>query len=243
MVSFESAPAGAEGPGLGTNANTVTPFAPSGRSREGFKAARRQRFERRATSSRWLVDATVAEHGAEHFAAMAPRPATCGWAAGSHVGVHKSATGPARYSDVQSCGSVWGCPCCGAIIRTRRSEEVQQAASWWEAEGGGYTADPQWWRMEFTAPSGAVTLDQLPGTADEALADAGLETADDVDLTAWGTGAWSAWDNQGASVLAYDLKGSTVILQGRDVATLETVQHARDGFSADAHGVSGRRAA
>jgi hypothetical protein len=93
----------------------------------------------------------------------------------------------------------------------------------WEAEGGGYTADPQWWRMEFTAPSGAVTLDQLPGTADEALADAGLETADDVDLTAWGTGAWSAWDNQGASVLAYDLKGSTVILQGRDVATLRAL--------------------
>jgi NADH dehydrogenase len=33
------------------------------------------------------------------------------------------------------------------------------------------------------------------------------------------------------------------LLLGRDVATLETVQHARDGFSADARAVVGRRAA
>jgi hypothetical protein len=90
----------------------------------------------------------------------------------------------------------------------------------WETVGGGYVRDPQWWRMEFTAPTGDVTLDQLPGTAADALADADLTAADDVDLSAWGTGDWSAWDNQGAAVLAYDLKGSTVILQGPDGETL-----------------------
>jgi hypothetical protein len=91
----------------------------------------------------------------------------------------------------------------------------------WTTIGGGYRADPQWWRMEFTAPSGDVVLDQLPGTADEALADKpDLTAVDDVDLSDWGTGAWSAWDHQGATVLAYDLKGSTVVLQGPDLETV-----------------------
>jgi hypothetical protein len=91
----------------------------------------------------------------------------------------------------------------------------------WTTVGGGYQPDPQWWRMEFTAPSGEVVLDQLPGTAEEALGKmSGLTPADDVDLSDWGTGAWSAWDHDGASVLAYDLKGSTVVLQGPDLETV-----------------------
>lgn len=85
----------------------------------------------------------------------------------------------------------------------------------WTAVGGGYRADPQWWRMEFTSPTGDVTLDQLPGTAEDALADAsGLEAADDVDLSDYGTGTWSVWQQDGLDVLALDLKGSTVVLQG-----------------------------
>ena len=87
--------------------------------------------------------------------------------------------------------------------------------------GGGYQADPQWWRMEFTAPTGDVVLDQMPGTSDDVLADQpGLTATDDVDLSAWGTGAWSAWDHDGAVVLAHDLKGSTVVLQGPDLETV-----------------------
>ena len=90
----------------------------------------------------------------------------------------------------------------------------------WKTVGGGYTKDPQWWRMEFTAPTGDVTLDQLPGTAEEALADQDLKAAEAVDLSEWGTGEWSAWDHRGATVLTYDLKGSTVVLQGPDVETV-----------------------
>lgn len=94
----------------------------------------------------------------------------------------------------------------------------------WTTVGGGYRRDPQWWRMEFTAPSGDVVLDQLPGTSDEVLGDQpDLTTVDDVDLSDWGTGAWSAWDHEGASVLAYDLKGSTVVLQGPDLATVRAL--------------------
>src|SRR5918994_821643 len=91
----------------------------------------------------------------------------------------------------------------------------------WTTVGGGYQPEPQWWRMEFTAPTGDVVLDQLPGTSDEALADQPhLVAADDVDLSAWGTGAWSAWDHDGATVLAHDLKGSTVVIQGPDLETV-----------------------
>jgi len=91
----------------------------------------------------------------------------------------------------------------------------------WTTVGGGYTADPQWWRMEFTAPSGEVTLDQLPGTSKDLLrGQKALSATADVDLTDWGTGPWSAWDHDGATVLAYDLKGSTVVLQGPDTETV-----------------------
>lgn len=93
----------------------------------------------------------------------------------------------------------------------------------WTTEGGGYSPDPQWWRMEFTAPSGDVVLDQLPGTSADALAEADVTEAAGVDLTDWGTGTWSAWDHEGATVLAYDLKGSTVVLQGPDVETVRSL--------------------
>jgi hypothetical protein len=75
--------------------------------------------------------------------------------------------------------------------------------------------------LEFTAPTGDVVLDQLPATSAKALADADLTPADDVDLTDWGTGTWSAWDHEGATVLTHELKGSTVVLQGTDQDTVE----------------------
>lgn len=129
--------AAGRGAALGTNANTVTPFRASKGSSGAFREARRQRFARRSVSSRWLIDATIDEHGREHFAELAPRPATCGWAAGTHVGVHRAEGSPARFSGVQSCASVWGCACCGSLIRSRRAQEVQQAAEWWEKEHQG----------------------------------------------------------------------------------------------------------
>lgn len=91
----------------------------------------------------------------------------------------------------------------------------------WTAAAGGYRAEPQWWHMEFTAPSGDVTLDQFPGTTKAALADQSVATTGDVDLSAWGIGTWSAWDADGATVLTHEVKGSTVVLQGADQETLE----------------------
>ncbi len=107
----------------------------------------------------------------------------------------------------------------------------------WETLGGGYTRDPQWWHMEFTAPTGDVTLDQMPGTAKDVLAGQDLGAGDTVDLSDFGTGEWSAWDHQGATVLTHDLKGSTVVLQGPDVETVrglaESLLPAEDGGEQD----------
>ena len=41
----------------------------------------------------------------------------------------------------------------------------------WTTAGGGYQAEPQWWHMEYTAPTGDVTLDQFPGDTDAVLGD------------------------------------------------------------------------
>jgi hypothetical protein len=91
----------------------------------------------------------------------------------------------------------------------------------WTTAGGGYRPDPQWWHMEFTAPTGDVTLDQFPGTSKDVLADQDLATSGDVDLSAWGIGTWSAWDRDGATVLTRDLKDSTVVLQGAEQDSVE----------------------
>ena len=94
----------------------------------------------------------------------------------------------------------------------------------WTAVGGGYRPNPQWWHMEFTAPTGDVTLDQFPGDTDASLGDQkALATSGEVDLAAWGIGTWSAWDHDGATVLTHELKGSTVVLQGSDQDTVEAL--------------------
>ena len=90
----------------------------------------------------------------------------------------------------------------------------------WTTVGGGYRPDPQWWHMEYTAPSGDVTLDQFPGDTKAVLGDQDLATSGDVDLSAWGIGTWAAWDHDGATVLTHELKGSTVVLQGADQDTV-----------------------
>ncbi|QBX56359.1 hypothetical protein EXE58_13375 [Nocardioides seonyuensis] len=90
----------------------------------------------------------------------------------------------------------------------------------WTVAGGGYHADdPQWWRMELTSPAGPVVLDQLAGETDDVLGEheGSLEPADDVDLSKWGIGTWSQWDNGDLTLLTREVKGSVVVVQGPDV--------------------------
>jgi hypothetical protein len=119
---------------LGTHANTLTPLM-GGRLPKPVRELRELRFARRSRSSAWLMEDAVMSYGREHAVKGAARPATCGWAAGSHVGVHLGAAGAARFSGVQQCASIWACPTCSAVIRHARADEVQQTADWWEGQG------------------------------------------------------------------------------------------------------------
>lgn len=67
------------------------------------------------------------------------RCATCGRlaTAGAGVGLYYDEVHGARYSGLQSCGSVWCCPVCNAKIQTHRMGEIRQALEW--ARDGGYS--------------------------------------------------------------------------------------------------------
>ena len=39
--------------------------------------------------------------------------------------------GVAHFAGLQTCGSIWEDPCCSALIRAARAEEIPQAASAW----------------------------------------------------------------------------------------------------------------
>lgn len=133
--------------GLGTLGNTVTLDRPeTGLDSDSRPTAgrvdpawfkRRLRFERRQISKDWLFEDAREQVDAEHAAYFVAAPARCGWATGSHVGVHHGEKG-ARFSGVQTCSSIWACPTCSPVIRSRRSGEVQQAAAWWVAKHQGY---------------------------------------------------------------------------------------------------------
>lgn len=127
---------------LGNSASSVTPlrrrFSDSRVSRE----LRRLRFARRQQSREWLLDETRELLDGTDLIdkavwLAAPRVAKCGAAAGALVSVHKGETGRARYCGLQSCASVWSCPTCSAVIRSRRADEIQHAADWWEHEQAG----------------------------------------------------------------------------------------------------------
>lgn len=67
------------------------------------------------------------------------RCATCGRAINKAVGVglYWSEEHQARFSGLQSCGSVWCCPICNAKIQAQRLVEVKQALTW--ARDNGYS--------------------------------------------------------------------------------------------------------
>lgn len=44
----------------------------------------------------------------------------------------KEGAARAHYGDLQTCGSVWACPCCSSIISERRCQHVQQSIDVWK---------------------------------------------------------------------------------------------------------------
>lgn len=91
-----------------------------------------------AGESAWQKSDKIEARQADRFAlqrtaaAITPRLriATCLWTAtGQHVEVLRRG-GDARFGGVQTCGSVWGCPCCSARISEVRRQELRELQAW-----------------------------------------------------------------------------------------------------------------
>jgi hypothetical protein len=94
---------------------------------------RRQRWERRAESARFLRPLAVEQ--ASGF--LRPvRPARCAWTLGQSVGIMHDGGRPAGYAGIERCGSIWACPHCSAVIRAGRAAEIEQAVSAHQSTGG-----------------------------------------------------------------------------------------------------------
>lgn len=94
---------------------------------------RRQRWERRAESVRFLRPLAVEQ--ASGF--LRPvRPARCAWTLGQSVGIMHDGGRPAGYAGIERCGSIWACPHCSAVIRAGRAAEIEQAVSAHQSTGG-----------------------------------------------------------------------------------------------------------
>lgn len=70
---------------------------------------------------------------------LLPRVAACGRrvTGGKGVTLVRSVEGVARYTGVQTCGSIWACPVCSAKVRQVRADELQAGLSEHIAAGGG----------------------------------------------------------------------------------------------------------
>lgn len=108
---------------LGNNAKSSSP-----------KAARAQRFQALSQARHWLM-ATASRLGVmpdKHC-----RTAVCRYVRRADmVGVHFSALHQsAHYGNLATCGSVWACPVCCALIQQRRRVEVAAFVDWTYAQG------------------------------------------------------------------------------------------------------------
>lgn len=175
-------PAGADaGQGPWYIANKVS--AP-GKRRSSLSAEsrveRRERYSRRAQSSRWLISEAIAAALPEDVEEVEqgvflnqrtgelfdpgwvrpPRPARCSWRVGSQVSVHGSPEGGARshFSGVERCGSVWSCPVCASVIRPERAREISKAVEGHQAAGGSVVFVTLTLRHQKSDPL-ALTLD------------------------------------------------------------------------------------
>jgi hypothetical protein len=68
------------------------------------------------------------EYGHDFHRTAKCRFVRCG---GQNVEIHlEKQTGAAFYANLTTCGSVWSCPVCAAVIQERRREEIRQGVEW-----------------------------------------------------------------------------------------------------------------
>ena len=98
----------------------------------------------------------------------------------------------------------------------------------WQVESGEFTTDPDWWHLEVSAPAGTVAVDQTRADAAALVSQrvgTDAEPGDDVNLSRFGTGVWSAWSSSTESTtgLVYATKDTTVVVTGPDRASVTTL--------------------
>lgn len=120
----QHAKGGVQPPRLGITAKSISQTAPK-------KMPDTPAQERRATRYRHQRAAASLLPGS--------RTGLCLWAVASmSYGVdviHSTAEDRARFSGLQTCGSVWACPCCSGTVSETRRGELNALLAWARAEG------------------------------------------------------------------------------------------------------------
>lgn len=100
-----------------------------------LRKQRKYRYARRTRSAKFLKPLAVESLDGYK---KPVRVASCGTPIGDVVSIHdcKDSTVPAGFGNVEHCNSIWACPCCGAVIRSERAKEIQQAVAAHQKTGG-----------------------------------------------------------------------------------------------------------
>lgn len=135
LASGEASQSQPDGVALGKNAksvdqtlkNTISVVASDAdwkRASADSQARRTQRLNHQRTAAKLLP---------------ASRTANCLWAVASNAAgvdvIHNIEDARSRFSGVQTCGSVWTCPCCSRTISDGRRQELNDLLSWARANG------------------------------------------------------------------------------------------------------------
>jgi hypothetical protein len=108
------------------------------------------------------------------------------------VGVHVGGPGGAGFSNVQTCGSTWACPVCGAKVRQERAREVDLAVL---AAAGKRDVGPVGARRRLNLGGGLLTLTVAHDQGDELASVFGLVSGcwRSVRQSAAGRRWWARW--------------------------------------------------
>jgi len=127
---------------LGITAKYSAPPSPGvyvQRAKEGRQGARLRRYEALSLARQVLYvrASSFPCEGGPKYPGDVYRTAACRfYSHGSHVAVQTSIQyRTAHYKGLQTCGSVWACPVCSAVIQERRREEITHAMAWAKREG------------------------------------------------------------------------------------------------------------
>ena len=133
--SADSPPAGPAGVGLGKTAKSVDQNSQNAigviANSPAWKAANADRQARRTQKLNHQRTAAKLLPGS--------RTANCLWAVASNAAgvdvIHNMDDARSRFSGLQTCGSVWACPCCSHTISDSRRQELNDLLAWARSQG------------------------------------------------------------------------------------------------------------